>query len=378
MNNRIAQKIRINGFSLVELAIVIFIVGILLTAGLKLLSVRVNSAQIETTTTHQEAIKQALITYLGKHKRLPCPSTAAGGALPAPLPPCLSSGIVPYAELGLDRATVLDGWENYFTYALTPNPISILLPPKMPATLPPYTTAWTYSYHPSINIPPLTTNQSQAFWPANSTGGVTISDGVNTIANPALATGAVIALISHGKNGYGAFNVKQGTNDASAAGADEIQNINPVIAPGNLRVIKRDVTDSAAAGGAFDDLVLGLSASELITPLVINGSIKENTTSSIVKANDYIVGTIISTKSCTSPCDPSLPQYGYSIPDPDSIPIGLFDSGVNYARSIPIIDSTTPVDPANSAYTISAGDGTTNVITVGQLRGLLARASGFN
>ncbi len=378
MNNRINPKTRINGFSLVELAIVIFVVGILLTAGLKLLSVRVNTAQIEATTTHQEAIKQALISYLGKHKRLPCPNTAANGALPAPLPPCLSSGIVPYAELGLDRSTVLDGWENYFTYVLTPNPISTLLPPKMPATLPPYTTAWTYSYHPSINISPLTTNPFQAFWPANSTGGVTVSDGVNTIANPALATGAVLALISHGRNGYGATNVKLGINDASAAGADEIQNITPLIAPGNLSVIKRDATDSTTAGGAFDDMVLALSAREIISPLVLDGSIQENTTSSLVKANDYIVGTIIATKSCPPPCDPSLPQYSYSIPDPNTIPIGLFDIGVNYVRSITIINSSSPSNPADIVYTISAGDGTTNVITVGQLRGLLARATGFN
>ena len=147
MNNKIPYRKRLNGFTLVEMAIVIFIAGILLTAGLKLLTVKLNAAQLEATHIHQEAIKQALISYLGKNQRLPCPATVANGGLPSPspLPQCTSySGIVPYYVLGLDRAVVLDGWGNFITYVVSPNPIAT--PPTMP-----YTTAWLYSYSPTLN-----------------------------------------------------------------------------------------------------------------------------------------------------------------------------------------------------------------------------------
>lgn len=368
MNNQIAHKIRTKGFSLVEMAIVIFIAGILLTAGLKLLTVRVNSAQIETTTTHQEAIKQSLISYLGKNRRLPCPGNIANGF--APPPPCNPTfGIVPYADLGLDKAAVLDGWENYFTYVITPNPVTTLLPAK----LPPYSTAWTYSYHASINTSPLTTNPLIAFWPANSTGGIVVSDGFNNIANPAITTGAVIALISHGRNGYGALNVKQGLNDASLAGADEIQNTNPMIASGNLRVIKRDTTDSVSASGIFDDVVFTLNASELVTPLIQNATLTESASISLNRANDYILGAIVTSKDCVS----AAPQCSYSIPVSNSIPLALFDNVVNYASFVTEINSSTPSNTIN-VYTITAGDGTALQMSAGQLRGVLARGSGFN
>ncbi|OQW68671.1 MAG: hypothetical protein BVN34_08275 [Proteobacteria bacterium ST_bin12] len=367
MNNQIAHKIRTKGFSLVEMAIVIFIAGILLTAGLKLLSVRVNSAQIETTTTHQDAIKQALIAYLGKNKRLPCPGNIADGfALP---PPCNStSGIVPYSELGLDQAAVLDGWENYFTYVITPNPITLPLLAKSP----PYTTSWTYAYNPTNNTPPSTNNPSLAFWPTNSTGGIIVSDGINEIAKPTLATGAVIALISHGRNGYGALNVKQALNDASDAYPDEKQNINLLDATGNLKVVKKDTTESTDAGGVFDDIVITLNSSELITPLITNGTFGENSSVSLYRANDYILGAIISTKFCVgTPSDCS-----YNIPDKSLIPLSIFENIVDYERLIlpPTVNISTPPGPA---YRITAGDGTVYQMTVDQLRGLLARGSGF-
>jgi len=372
MKKRIYQTIKISGFSLVEMAVVIFIAGILLSAGLKLLSAKVNSAQIETTKTHQEAIKQALISYLGKNKRLPCPADVANGASTVINPPCASVGILPYAELGLDQATALDGWENYFTFAVTPNPITSPLPFKNPA----YSTAWLYAYSPITVNPRFKNDPLLTFWASNSTGGITISDGANVIANPSLGTGAVVAVISHGRNGYGAFNVKKIRNDSTNAGADEQQNIDPETAIGNISLIKRDVSDSSADGGVFDDLVFTANASELISPLITNGTISENIASQLNRANDFIIGNIISTKTCIVPCSETMPTYKYLIPNLSSIPAGTFEPGVDYQNLITEITATTPL--GNDAYILKAGDGTMKVITVNQLRGLLARASGFN
>ncbi len=369
-----AKTTRIKGFSLVEMAIVIFIAGILLTAGLKLLSARVNSAQIETTSTNQLAIKQALIAYLAKNKRLPCPGDVATGI--ATTPPCNPTfGIVPYASLGLDLATVLDGWENYFTYVITPNPITPNpITAALPAKLPPYSTAWTFAFNPTNNISPFTNVAQNAFWQTNATGGILVSDGVINIADPMSVTGAVIALISHGRNGYGARNVKGAINDSTLAGVDENQNINPLVAAGNLRAIKRITTESAAAGGVFDDIVFTLNASDLITPLINSGIFGESSMQTLTKANDYILGAIIASKDCVS----AAPECTYSIPNPTLIPTGMFENVISYAVSIPNISSTIPTNNLNTVYTITAGDGAVSVMTVGQLRGILARGSGFN
>ena len=122
METLIPQRKRLAGFSLVEMAIVILIAGIMMGAGLSLLSVKQEAAKWDATQKHQEAIKQALINYLGKNKRLPCPvdpaapTTGIEGRSPtAPtLPICISYfGVVPYATLELERSVALDGWENY-------------------------------------------------------------------------------------------------------------------------------------------------------------------------------------------------------------------------------------------------------------------------
>jgi len=105
MKTMIPQQKSLAGFSLVELAIVLLITGILMSAGLSLLTVKRDAAQWETTKRNQDSIKQALINYLGKNQRLPCPAnpiaTPIDGKEDRTTPPCNRySGIVPYFELG--------------------------------------------------------------------------------------------------------------------------------------------------------------------------------------------------------------------------------------------------------------------------------------
>lgn len=55
MKTPTTHKKRLNGFSLVEMAIVIVIAGILTSAGLSLLAVKRSAAQLEATQKNQEA-----------------------------------------------------------------------------------------------------------------------------------------------------------------------------------------------------------------------------------------------------------------------------------------------------------------------------------
>lgn len=353
------------GFSLVEMAVVILIASIMMGAGLSLLSVKQEAAKWDATRKNQEAIKQALINYLGKNKRLPCPTTVALlGVASNPNPLCTSySGIVPYASLGLDRTTALDGWENYITYVVAKNPITT--PPPSP-----YKTAWMLSYHATDNTSPNTTNKSSAFWPSTSTGGIKVTNGTTDtiiIANPVDLTGAAVVLISYGKNGFGAVNVKGGTNDSTSAGADETINVAPDSTGAAITIVKRDTTDSTAGGGAFDDVVMMLSANDLIDTLIENGTLQSNPQAALNQANNIVIGMIVASKESGSYCDGS--NYRYSIPSSVSFP----GWGISYSRSV---DRIYVCSSSGTAYTLTAGDGTPKTMTKEELQGLIVQGAG--
>ena len=255
------------GFSLVELAVVIVIIGLLATMGLSALNVQQANGAISATKKNQDIIKDALIGYLGKNKHLPCPSTdelggpdVAARNLGASPPNCKTSfGIVPYAELGLPRSVALDGWDNFYSYAVSPQ--------------------WTASLNTSgVNVGSTTSNPANAF-NAGNIGTIQVKTRVPANQNPpANLSKAVVALISSGINGYGSYTIK-GTQQSAPPSADEASN---AIAPSSLplasltltNLFQREFTDKDAGYGAFDDVVLWLSPNDLLTPLIKDGSMK--------------------------------------------------------------------------------------------------------
>lgn len=356
---------RLAGFSLVEMAIVILIAGIMMGAGLSLLAVKQAAAQFDVTQKHQETIKQALINYLGKNKRLPCPVDPAspttgieGRSATATLPPCFKySGVVPYAELGLDRAAALDGWENFIDYVVSPP-----------------TTHWLYTY----GAPASTTlaDAASAFWPSNNAGSITAKVNGTDI-------NIVASLISHGKNGLGAINIKGIKNLPLPTGTDELQNTNPISGALSNTVIKRDATDSTSGGGAFDDVVMMLSANDLTGPLIANGTLQSSAQQALNQANAIVLGKIIASKGNCTPCKFTIPNTG-SI----TFPASVIEWNVVYVRGT---TSPCPSSPSSqcqidsgdssndSAYTLTAGDGTPpRAVSFTELIGILGSAVGFN
>jgi type II secretory pathway pseudopilin PulG len=380
---------RLAGFSLVELAIVLLITTIILSAGLSLLTLKREAGQREATQKKQETIKQALINYLGKNLRLPCPGDITGAELvrsaSATPPPCPSySGIVPFKELGLDRESALDGWENFITYVVSP-PVITSSPTQPASPAPLLTTAWLYTYNsitPSSTSPftktitltppnPGTPPNDAAFWSSTSTGGIKITNGTNTIADPLNATGAVVTLVSYGKNGYGALNIKGGTNDSSAAALNEVANISPASSVQSPSVIKRDTTDSpTATGGPFDDIVLPLSAYDLTGPLITNGTLQSSAQAALSQANNIVLGRIVATKT-GSPATYTLPNNGTVF-----FPASVSAWGINYTL-ITSNSMSTLTTGSTPAYTLTAGDGSTKSISIDELHGILAQSAGF-
>ena len=112
------------GFTLVEMAVVVFLIGILATLGITALNTQLTNAAISATQSREYTLKDALMNYLRLNKRLPCPATdntgneARAGGTPSN---CTAKfGILPYATLGLPESAGLDGWNNFFSYAVSP------------------------------------------------------------------------------------------------------------------------------------------------------------------------------------------------------------------------------------------------------------------
>ena len=126
------------GFTLVEMAIVLVILGFVLAALLlPLQAQRQQLAQAQTENTLENA-KRALLGFAQQQGRLPCPATAASLGQELPLggtdniPPnpltatcSAQSGFLPAATLGIQptdaQGFALDAWNNRIRYAVTPN-----------------------------------------------------------------------------------------------------------------------------------------------------------------------------------------------------------------------------------------------------------------
>lgn len=125
-----------NGFSLLEMAVVLIIVSLLLSTMLVPFSTYSKNAQYKETVTKLETIKEALMGYYLANQRFPCPATGTSDGRESfdtasdnkTTGACDSSasiayGFVPYLDLGLygrtnDDNLLVDAWNNPFLYAV--------------------------------------------------------------------------------------------------------------------------------------------------------------------------------------------------------------------------------------------------------------------
>lgn len=115
------------GFSLLEMAIVLVIVGFLLSGMLGGMSALQSAQRDDGTRRQLEEMRNALITFATINRRLPCPAapatseTATGAGLErAPTASgCTggAAGAFPWATLGLQQT---DTWGRRFSYRVSP------------------------------------------------------------------------------------------------------------------------------------------------------------------------------------------------------------------------------------------------------------------
>lgn len=224
------------GFTLVEMAVVLVILGLLLGGMLVPIGAQIDQKNYSDTRKALEEAKEALIGFALVKGYLPCPAISfADGRENRSGGVCNTrSGFLPWAELGVRP---VDSWGHLYRYSVTP--------------------AFANAASPII-ISPLT-NRDVTIQTRNAAGGLENLSNVDDI--PAM-------IMSFGKNGSFAT-TKEGVllPNASATNLDESNNAV------NERVfVARDVsTNTTAGGGEFDDIVVWISPNIYTSRMVAAG-----------------------------------------------------------------------------------------------------------
>ena len=258
MNRRRRQ----GGFTLVELAVVIAVVGFLLGTFLAPLSARIEAAKVRETERMLGGIRDALIGYAMTRGALPCPDAVADGidgAAPATCTGAALAGVLPFQALGVPRA---DAWGRYFEYRVTEEFTNRALTGQPPA-------AGRLDLTDAGDVTVLTRGDDPG------TGGTT--EIKHQSAATALTRSAPAVVLSAGPNGLGGIGAATGTALAApGGGADEIEN-----ADGDATFVSRTHSRGAAACDdadetstpppplcEFDDVVEWISTPALMAGLV--------------------------------------------------------------------------------------------------------------
>jgi len=246
-----------HGFSLIEMAVVLFIVALLLGGLLPTVSSQIEQQRTNETRKQLDEIQQALLGYAITYGRLPCPAsdtsegvekfeaTTPGNATNGL---CLDflNGYVPAATLGFTtgvdqqgkKGFALDGWGNRIRYAVTDaNTKAFTKTDGMKTT----------------GISDLTPNLLIC---ASVTGSNASSCGAN---NALTSSGVPLVIFSTGRNGaYG------------GTGLDEAANLDGGT---SKTFVSHTPTPSSATNGEFDDLVVWISPNILINRMVSAGKL---------------------------------------------------------------------------------------------------------
>ncbi len=246
------------GFSLLELAIVLLIMGLLLGGLVMPLSARVDQQRVVETTRQLEEIRAALAGYALAHDALPCPATPGSNGQSAPSATgCVTQhGFVPAVTLALggarnDDQLLLDAWGNPLRYSVSASDADgdgnwdFVRPGEMR----------------NVTVAALLPDLRVCTTAAGSSPTACASNATTVVAT------APAVVLSMGKDWASPGSADQQANVGASLGGGPSGRSYPVAANGVF--VSRSA--SAATGNEFDDLVTWISPAALYGQMVAAG-----------------------------------------------------------------------------------------------------------
>ncbi len=270
MTRRAALRAAQRGFTLVEMAVVLAIVGFLLVMGMYTLSAQSEQRAREDTQRVLEQAREALLGYAVANGRLPCPASSTSSGLesdsPAGSGACTNAddGFLPAVTIGFQPVDgdgfALDAWNNRIRYAVARN-LQVATCAGTSAT--PHFTNKSNLKQNGMSCLPSTSElivcKSSQVTPPPSAGSCQ-GGGTNSVTNQ----GTVVAVIfSTGKN----YALAPTAALATAANRlDEADNLD-----GDTVFISHTPTPPGATGGEFDDMMVWISVGQFYGRLATAG-----------------------------------------------------------------------------------------------------------
>ncbi len=237
------------GFTLLEMAIVLVIVGLLSGGGMTILSTQMEMRRVRETNALLEEAREALLGFAVAQGRLPRPATsklAGAENTAACTDDTICTGFIPWATLGISK---IDGFGKIIRYSVSPD-----FAGGANAT-PPGTQTFNLS----------TSVATKTVQTRDGAGALTYLAGQALCSSASQCMPAVV--FSNGKNNWGTGERGNVIGDNSATNSDEDANNS---ASTNF-ISRTPSNNSASSGGEFDDQVLWLSPHILFNRMVASG-----------------------------------------------------------------------------------------------------------
>jgi prepilin-type N-terminal cleavage/methylation domain-containing protein len=272
---------RTRGFTLVEIAIAVFIIALLMGSILVPLTTQVESRNTDATQRILEQAREALLGFAAANGYFPCPASATSNGLEAPTPhpangACAAAvtgvnvyhGYLPAATLGFTpvdaNGYAVDAWgltQNRIRYAVS----SVSVNSTANCTATPITRPFTAANGMrSAGMSCIAAATTLLYVCNSGSGGAAMTAGTNCGTAVALTPNAVAVIWSTGPNAA----------TTGGTSVHELQNPNPTAGSSPDRIfISRIKAAAGAGGGEFDDIVTWIGTPTVFNRLIASGQL---------------------------------------------------------------------------------------------------------